>query len=101
MGLFLVAGNKQLGIRMEGPGKRSGPRAAAAANSPSTRVDRKTMEKNRRNKMKSLYSMLNSLVPSNSNDQDSKVDSPNLFSPLVMILSGKTDRWIDEYSDFM
>lgn len=98
MGRFLVAGNKQLTIHMERPGKRIGPQAAAA--SSSTRVERKTMEKNRRNKMKSLYSMLNSLVPSNSNDQDSKVDSLNLFSPpvdwLINTLVGHDSFWKNE-----
>ncbi|PKI42708.1 hypothetical protein CRG98_036836 [Punica granatum] len=54
------------------PGKRSGPPQAAGASSSSTRVERKTMEKNRRNKMKYLYSMLNSLVPRNYNNQDPK-----------------------------
>lgn len=65
--LFLVAGNDLQGVSTKMSGKRSRP-ARAGASSSTRRVERKTMEKDRRNKMKNLYSMLNSLVPNNNED---------------------------------
>ena len=65
------------------------------SNPSSSRTDRKTIERNRRNHMKSLYSKLNSLVP----HQTSRVSF--FISSLSLSLSLRYRHWMYMHTDYI